>query len=82
MAIAVPRFAFHALPQLFLLPGVTSTEASHLKHFLFRHGRRAMRMPGKNEMLEFELNPGRSRCDMKSRGARQRQPLSSGETSI
>jgi hypothetical protein len=39
-------------------------------------------MPGKNEMLEFELNPGRSRCDMKSRGGRERQPLSSGETSI
>ena len=33
-------------------------------------------MLGKNEMLEFELNPGRSRCDMKSRGARERQPLS------
>jgi hypothetical protein len=62
--------AFHAPPQLFLLPGVTSTDASHLKHFLFRHGRKAMRMPGKNEMLEFELNPGRSRCDVKSRGAR------------
>ena len=35
-----------------------------------------MRIPGKNEMLEFELKPGRSRCDMKSRGAAERQPLS------